>query len=288
MTGWWRRLHGRRWWVRWPTKLGLLATVVLVVLFPRLDRFVTWVGRLRDPMALLSPDEPGLAPLAAEVRERVSANADDAAVRAAVERVVYERIGYAWDWDLWGVVDYLPTVKEVLSAGREDCDGRAVVAASLLRRLGVEAWLASDFLHVWVVTPGGAVMSPTGPSSVVATPRGPVANVNRALLPNFVKGWCYGVAVFPWGREAIIAAAMWLLAWRPGLRRWRWLAGGVLLGTALVVLRLTGVLYAREPAAVTGPLIGGACLAAALLVLLLPTGARGADRAAYSRAAPPG
>ena len=44
-----------------------------------------------------------------------------------VEKFVYGHVPYAWDWDTWGVADYLPSVAEVRRMGREDCDGRAVV-----------------------------------------------------------------------------------------------------------------------------------------------------------------
>src|SRR5262245_14541585 len=147
---WWQRWHEGRAWLRVPTKLLLLALVVAVTLYPRADYFQTWVKRLQDIGSLLDPAHPGLAPFEADVRAQLKSNADPAEALHAVEKVVYARVPYAWDWDTWGVVDYLPTVDEVLKMGKEDCDGRAVVAASLLRRMGYEAQLDSDVLQCWV------------------------------------------------------------------------------------------------------------------------------------------
>jgi hypothetical protein len=139
------------------------------------------------------------------------------------------------------VAEYLPTVAEVFEQGREDCDGRAVVAASLLRRMGYDAWLVSDLLHVWVETPEGETMSPTGgEKTFVGTDAGTQATVSMRILQNAGRGLVYGIAVFPLMRESIILALLCALTMQPWSSPWRRVAGCLLLWLALDTLRGSG------------------------------------------------
>lgn len=126
-----------------------------------------------------------------------------------VERFVYEKVPYDWDWNTWGAADYIPTVSEVLSAGREDCDGRAVLAASLLSRLGYDAQLVTDFAHVWVKTSEGETMGPGSSKALVATPEG--VRVQPGALAQLARSVGYGISVFPAHRELIFLFVLWCL-----------------------------------------------------------------------------
>ncbi len=228
---------------RCPLKLLIFCVGTFLILYPKLWLLPRTVQRYADMNAVLDPDHPGLEPLAAEVRAGLADDADPATALWRVQQVVCGHVPYAYDWETWGVMEYLPTVDEVLRVGREDCDGRAVVAASLLRRLGYQAWLVSDLLHVWVQTPEGETMSPTGNTKlIVATERGSrLTNVARpAVLANLAKGLAFGVAAFPLLRELLILALLVVLSWRPGSHFWRNLCGCLLLWIALDLLRHTG------------------------------------------------
>jgi hypothetical protein len=131
----------------------------------------------------------------------------------------------------------------VLRQGKEDCDGRAVVAASILRRMGYEAWLVSDFLHCWVQTPTGETMSPgTGQKTLIGGRRAdrPTTLQLSGLASNLGRGLAYGVAVFPLERESIILAALLLLTTHPRISRARWITGAALLLLAWAGLRFSG------------------------------------------------
>ena len=157
-----------------------------------------------------------LRPLVEEVRGELKGVESGPKALKVVERFVYKKVPYAWDWDTWGVADYMPTVEEVLTAGREDCDGRAVVSASLLRNLGYEAELVSDMTHVWVKTDRGETMSPGKmPKFVSSSPEG--RKINWRALTNIPRSAAYGVSVFPLIRELIVLAAIWLVSFRPGV-----------------------------------------------------------------------
>ncbi len=122
---------------------------------------------------------------------------------------MYQRVPYEWDWNTWGMADYLPTVEEVVRMGREDCDGRAVVAASLLKNLGYEASIVTDFAHVWVVTPYGETMGPGKTKTVEVTEKG--MKFNARGLTQIPQILSYGIAVFPLERELVLVAVAWLL-----------------------------------------------------------------------------
>jgi len=240
-TAAWRRFHAwpRRW--RWPAKMLVLLTAAVLTLYPAVWLVPVHIRHLRNPNALLDPEHPGLAHL--EERARAAAGADPTprALRRAVEDTVYEAVPYAWDWETWGVMDYLPTVDQVLRKGREDCDGRAIVAASLLRRMGQPAWLASDLVHMWVVTPAEELMGPgLGPKTFVADERGARVTVNWGLLKNLGRAFSFGVAVFPLGRELVLLGAVCLTALHPWSSRLRRVVGCALLTAALVTLRSVG------------------------------------------------
>ncbi|MBI4581778.1 MAG: hypothetical protein HY718_18930, partial [Planctomycetes bacterium] len=145
MAGTWRRLQSTRRIVRWPIKWGIFAVVFLLTLYPHPNFLRRHIQHLRGLDRLPDSAEPALAPLAARFRSYLEdqgvSPSDGPALLAAVNRFVHREVPYAWDWEVWGVADYLPTVAEVVARGREDCDGRAVVAAALLRGENIPAEL---------------------------------------------------------------------------------------------------------------------------------------------------
>ncbi|MBX3394635.1 MAG: hypothetical protein KF841_04655 [Phycisphaerae bacterium] len=165
-------------------------------------------------------------------------------VQQVVENLVYREVRYQWDWEVWGVADYMPTVAEMFEQARkapdgvlrEDCDGRAVMAASLMRRLGYKSELVTDLKHVWVMTPQGEFMGPGGRKAVRSTPEGNRTDLGTALL-NIPIAMSFGVMVFPLSRELILVATALLLLLH---RRMSWRAaaiGGLLLFQGLFFMR---------------------------------------------------
>ncbi|HMQ17400.1 MAG TPA: transglutaminase domain-containing protein, partial [Phycisphaerae bacterium] len=257
----WRRFHARRPLRRCAVKLSLLAAITLLVLFPDPRHFVLLLHRLAHLDALIDPDAPQLRPLEDEVRASLDPQASAAEALAVVERVVYERLPYSWDWETWGAMEYLPTTREALDMGREDCDGRAIVAAALLRRMGYDARLVTDVVHMWVRTPEVEMMSPSGFAVTLEVPAdGAPARVDpSSAATNLTRGLAYGVSVFPLERELVILAAVVLLTLHPWITRRRAAVGVGLLVVGLAVLRAAGA------AAVSGPQAGNPLLMFAVL-----------------------
>jgi len=273
-------LNKLRWHLRLPIKWAVFALTVLAVCFPYPGLLVRHIQHWRDPNALVEPDAPAIQPLVDELRPHLR---DDLPPRDAlkrVERYVCNKIPYEWDWNTWGVADYLPTVAEVLQMGKEDCDGRAVVAASLLRNFGFNAQLVTDFAHVWVKTDRGEIMGPGKKKAVIATERGP--RLQLSGLTELPKALAHGAAVFPLVREAILIGVLWLLLLRPGGGIVCSIGGLACFVSALFCLRSGGRDYYHP--VVWLQLVGLVGIVAGLVLLLV--GARHRARTAERTAAP--
>ncbi|MGD2108730.1 MAG: transglutaminase domain-containing protein [Phycisphaerae bacterium] len=223
-----------RWYYRLPIKWAIFGLTVLVVCFPYPTRLVSHIRHWQDPSALIDPNATVVESLVAELRPQLSGEATAREVLDQVERFVCRKVPYDWDWNTWGTADYLPTVEEVFESGREDCDGRAVVAASILKNLGYEAQLVSDFMHVWVKTDRGETMGPGKQKALTATDEG--LKLNVLALTSVPRSLAFGIAVFPLTRELIVAAVLWLLMRRPGTRAMTgWFSLLLLLGGLLLI-----------------------------------------------------
>ena len=234
-------LNGLPWYARLPVKWLVFGLSVLIVCFPSPALFVQHVRHWRDPNALVEPDAAALAPLVAELRSELTEDLSARETLRHVERYVHRKIPYEWDWNTWGLADYLPTVTETIEMGKEDCDGRAVVAASLLRNLGFDAKLVTDFAHMWVKTERGETMGPGRRKAAVATDRG--FQFKLAGLAELPRAFAYGLAVFPVLREVILLVIAWGLMLSRGGGVWRGAAALALLVLGLLMLRNGGAVY---------------------------------------------
>lgn len=268
MPALWQRLQSTRPAWRWPIKWCLLALVVFLTLYPRPDLFARHINHFNRLNSLPDPADPALAPLRAKfvqhLQTRGLLHAPPEQLLDEVNAFVRRQIPYSWDWDNWGVADYIPTLPEVIARGTEDCDGRAVVAAALLRSLGVPANLVADTRHMWVRTPQGETMNPMGPPIIQTTEQG--LQIRWAGLLDLGPP-AFGVSVFPLSREFIILAAVWLLLlprhvrWKPAM------AALLLMIQGLLIVRLLGADPVRPH--IPGIVVGCAIAIAAIAVMSL-------------------
>lgn len=68
----------------------------------------------------------------------------------AIEKTVLERIPYHYDWEVYSVPWYFPTVEEVLEKGEGDCKARALVLASIFELKNIPYRLNLSPIHAWV------------------------------------------------------------------------------------------------------------------------------------------
>jgi hypothetical protein len=244
----WVRVHDWPRWKRWGLKALILALTVLAVCFPHPLLLARHLSHWSDPNAMIDPEATRLVPLAAELMVALPAGASREThpqeILRAVELLVYKKLPYAFDWDTWGMADYMPTVDEALHMGREDCDGRAVVGASLLGRMGFDAQLVTNGAHVWVSTPEGDTMGPGKVATIRTTPTG--IKINWRGLWTMPRIMAVNTALFPLMRELIIAVVLWGLILHPSMRRHRMAVIGILVIGALFLLRWGGDLHRGE------------------------------------------
>lgn len=198
---------------RWLVKWTLLALVILIVLFPSAPLLLKQVRHLRDVESLIQPDLPAIAAINRELDARLATNTLRRDEFKAVERYVYQRVPYKYDWLNWGNLDYWPTAAEVLERKREDCDGRAVLATSILRARGFQtAHIVANLNHVWVVVDKTELMGPQKEKNLRR-----VGGKTVVTLPG-LRTWLGAVAMigeFPAIRSLIILAAVLIQAYHP-------------------------------------------------------------------------
>jgi hypothetical protein len=69
---------------------------------------------------------------------------------AAIEKTVLDRIPYRYDWELYGMPWYFPTVKQALEKGEGDCKARALVLASIFEARNIPYRVNLSPIHIWV------------------------------------------------------------------------------------------------------------------------------------------
>jgi hypothetical protein len=254
---------------RWriPAKCLILSVVVLFVCYPNPILLIRNLERWHDPNALIQPDAPALDPWHAEIKVALEGIETGPAALKIVQRFVYQKIPYAFDWETWGAVDYFPTVTEAVEMGREDCDGQAVVAASMLRRMGYQADLVTNGMHVWVKTDHGETMSPgKGPIIAQATDDG--LQVQWRAMIRLPRDAGSGLALFPLGRELIVLATICLLTLRTGMNRTWFLICVLITVDGFIIFRHgSSMQWTRDKGGGFGQLFGLANMGLGLLSL---------------------
>jgi hypothetical protein len=67
-----------------------------------------------------------------------------------IEKAVLARIPYRYDWEVYSMPWYCPTVEQVLERGEGDCKGRALVLASVLEAENITYQISLSPIHIWV------------------------------------------------------------------------------------------------------------------------------------------
>ena len=109
---------------------------VLLVLYPNPLRLAASLQRLANPRV----DTKAVQTLAESLPSEP----------AAIEEAVLDSVPYCYDWEVYAMPWYFPTVDEVLEKGRGDCKARAIVLASVLEAKGIPYRINSSPTHVWV------------------------------------------------------------------------------------------------------------------------------------------
>jgi hypothetical protein len=118
-------------------KKAIASIWILFMLFPNLGVLPLDVYRFFE-MPTRPTDDVQL------VADSLPANA------TAIEQYVDDHIHYAYDFQTYGVVWYIPTPSDVLKAQQGDCKSKAVLLASLLEAKQIPHTVKVSPVHFWV------------------------------------------------------------------------------------------------------------------------------------------
>lgn len=134
---------------RWMIKGVFFASLVVVVLNPDLKRALVQIDHTLHPERLIQTNFPGLDSINRAI-DRMMVKKGGSEPKQ-VERFVLRNVRYVNDYENWNNIEYWPTAEQVWERRQEDCDGRAVLAVSILRSRGFEsAKLVVGLQHMWI------------------------------------------------------------------------------------------------------------------------------------------
>ncbi|MEK7486069.1 MAG: transglutaminase-like domain-containing protein [Planctomycetota bacterium] len=157
----WKKTGYWRWIYRVPFKIAVLIASLLFAHYPNPILFLKNIRHLANPEMLIQSDASFLNEVNQEIDQMLPPNATPLQEFNVVQRYVYRKIPYEFDWNLWGNIDYWPTTQEVWDAKKEDCDGQSILTVSILRSRGFSsARLVGNIKHVWVEVDQKELMGP--------------------------------------------------------------------------------------------------------------------------------
>ncbi len=195
-------------------KACILMIFILAVLFPNPVLLIRQLVAYGNLDALIQNDFEGIE----QINQDIDAMLPETVTRKQefdiVQQYVYEHIPYAYDWDNWLNVDYWPTAAEVWVHKREDCDGRAVLAASILRSRGFSsARLAGNIRHIWVAVDRDTLMG-AEPEETIRREDGKT----QIVLPSWelaLGSLAIGIADFQTVRSLLLYFGILLVCYHP-------------------------------------------------------------------------
>jgi len=261
----WERVAHLKYYWRWLLKCCVFVIVLFFILNPNPWLFIQQLYIYANVEQLIQTDFEGLEEINREIDARLAPNATKIEEFKAVERYVYEKIPYAYDWDNWGNLDYWPSAEQTLKRGREDCDGRAVLAASILRSRGfTEATLAGNLRHIWVTIGKDGLMSPDKEQNLQR--RNGKTTVTLPSLSLILQNFAIYWADFPVTRNLLLFFIALVLVYHPRreLTPFLGMVIAVLIGYLLLQNWARATLRADHVVFSANLVIGAACMIGAL------------------------
>lgn len=196
-------------------KTAIFVAILFFVLFPNLRLFVKQIHAYRSMDRLIQPTFNGIEQINQDIDRLLPAGATREHEYHIIQRYVYEHIPYAYDWDNWGNADYWPMAEEVWTRKREDCDGQAVLAVSILRSRGFDsAKLVGNIRHIWVSVGRHELMGPDKEQTLQREAAGRI----RFTFPSadlLLGSMAIFFADFPAGRNLILFFTLMILCYHP-------------------------------------------------------------------------
>lgn len=219
----WEKTAHLPFWQRLLLKVGLFGGILFLVLYPRPGLFVKQLENYFQMDALIQTDFPGLEVINREIdlllEKRELSPRQEFLI---VQSYVYRHIKYAYDWHIWGNIDFWPTAQQVWELQQEDCDGRAILAASILRSRGFQsAQLVGNMRHIWVKVDDDELMGPD--TETMIRREGERLVVTLPSLKLLISTTAIYIADFPAIRHLILFFTLIILLYHPAKNLTRFL-----------------------------------------------------------------
>ncbi len=125
-------------------KFRLFGIVFLVfwtfsVLYPNPTKFFVTLSRLQDPPVNYLVEE--LKPL---LRNSYGKTPKE------IEKMVKEEVPYSYDWKVYNLPLYFPTVEEIMKNETGDCKSRFLITASIFEYYQIDYSMLLSPVHVWI------------------------------------------------------------------------------------------------------------------------------------------
>lgn len=193
------------------------------MLFPHPILFVEQIENYFEIAPLIQTDFPELKIINQEIDDLLLGKERSPQQEfLMVQYYVYRHIRYAYDWETWGNLDYWPTAQQVWERQQEDCDGRAILAASILRSRGFEsAQIVGSLRHIWVDVDQYELMGPDTEKNM--TREGEKLVVTLPSLSLLLGTIAIYIADFPAIRHLILFFTLMILLYHPNKNLTRFL-----------------------------------------------------------------
>jgi hypothetical protein len=210
----WEKLANLRLLWRAIIKCVILGCVLFVVLYPNPVLFVKQIQNFLDMEALIQTDFNEIDVINREIDAALSSDATWEHEFNIIQRYVYQHIRYEYDWENWGNIDFWPTAGQVWERKKEDCDGRAVLAVSILRSRGFEsAKLVGNIRHIWVDVDQQELMGPDKEQTIRS--EGGKTTITLPSRNLILNAAALHIANFPGIRNLIMFLTLLLLCYHP-------------------------------------------------------------------------
>lgn len=196
------------------SRLLVLLLVILwigAVMYPNPGKFVVSLERLRHP------------PIDAQSATAFAAGLPND--YKAIESFTLNYVQYRTSWALYDSPWYYPTLKQVIADRAGDCEGRALLFASILQAKGMPYTMRYSMDHVWVDYPGkdGQGIEDPSTSFVSTSGKGWLGRLPHIALWSTIKVRVgYHWTPMPVGRKTLFLLGLFgipLVFERRGLKR---------------------------------------------------------------------
>ncbi|MBN1465745.1 hypothetical protein JXA02_08300 [candidate division KSB1 bacterium] len=266
----WHWLSERSFLVRLIIKTVLFICIFLVVTFPNPVLNIKQVQAYLNTETLFDTNFE-LDVINAEIDSLLPANHTTLDEYKAVVQFVYQHIPYQFDWDNWGNSEYWPSASETWRRGREDCDGRAILAVAIFRSRGYkDANIVGSMKHLWIKVGDQELMGPDRETIMVMD-----QGQKKMRMPPFiymVEAMALQLSYYPIFRMLLITLIALILLYHPAtdVQRLLGLAVVAIIGFVLIVDWADAVAFYEEMKLTVGLAAGGLLLLMAFILALWP------------------